>query len=114
MLHVVSYCSNELNLADDWASTFSQLHLLLKTTLLGINKTTLLGITHFKAQNDYAKNLGRGMAPWLAYVYKYWKSTKLKSYFDLNVYFVRILMRFKHVQIMHKVCNPLKTLLILS
>jgi len=59
---------------------------LLKTTLLGINKTTLLGITHFKVQNDYAKNLGRAMAPWLAYVYKHRKSTKLKCYFDLNVY----------------------------
>jgi len=54
------------------------------------------------------------MAPWLAYVYKYWKSTKLKSYFDLNVYFVRILIRFKLVLIMHKVCNPFKTLLTLS
>ena len=28
LFHVVSYSSNELSLVDDWASTFSQLHLL--------------------------------------------------------------------------------------
>jgi len=36
---------------------------------------------------------------------------EIKNLFDLNVYFVRILIRFKLVLITHKVCNPFKTLL---